>query len=166
MVRSTADGLAGLANSSTIVLFTPVITLAGSAKATNKTTGSTDPFEILGRAMSRHHKRVRHVPYVPDIGFTDTHDAFLGQADAVVVVICEPESGKHEALANQVDFAEAAQDGLEDGSSGSSLILVQCGDPKGTFWPELSQFDNTLKRQFYDSDTAHQIARKLFHSSK
>ncbi|KAK4632067.1 hypothetical protein CLAFUW4_03739 [Fulvia fulva] len=166
MVRSTAEGLASLGNSSTIVLFTPVIAPAGSAKATNKTNGSADPFEPLGRALSRHHKRVRHVPYVPNIGFTETHDAFLSQADAVIVVICEPDAGKHEALANQVDFAEATRDGLEESSCAGSLILIQCGDARGTFWPDLSQFDNTLKCQSYDSNTAQQIARKLVESKK
>lgn len=49
-----------------------------------------DPFEPLGRALSRHHSRIRHVPYVPSVGMTGTHQAFLEHAAAVVlVVVCK-----------------------------------------------------------------------------
>ncbi|GME60926.1 uncharacterized protein LTHEOB_7153 [Neofusicoccum parvum] len=46
-----------------------------------------DPFEPLGRALSRHHARVRHVPYVPGVGMTRTHQTFLEHAAAVVLVV-------------------------------------------------------------------------------
>lgn len=49
---------------------------------------ATDPFESLGKAFAKHHHRIRHVPYVPAVGFTDTHEAFLAQADAVILVSC------------------------------------------------------------------------------
>ncbi|CAK4032633.1 Hypothetical predicted protein [Lecanosticta acicola] len=159
-----------LSSSGTIVLFTPVITPAGSGKASNKTSESVDPFEILGRAFSRHHRRIRHVPYVPRVGFTETHDAFLSQADAVIVVICEPETAKHEALGHQVDFAEAAHGGLDgnyfERPASNPMILIQCGDPNGSFWPDLSTFDSVLKCRAYDTEMAQQIARKIFNARK
>ncbi|KAI7306346.1 hypothetical protein KC326_g7869, partial [Hortaea werneckii] len=49
---------------------------------------ATDPFESLGKAFAKHHRRIRHVPYVPAVGFTETHEAFLAQADAVILVSC------------------------------------------------------------------------------
>lgn len=168
--KCTMATFRNLSSSGTIVLFTPVITPAGSGKASNKNAESVDPFEILGRALSRHHRRIRHVPYVPRVGFTETHDAFLSQADAVVVVICEPESQKHEGLGCQVDFAEAAHDGLESNHFGRSasnpMILIQCGDPNGNFWPDLSTFDSVMKCRAYDTEMAQQIARKIFDGRK
>lgn len=164
MVRSS---LHNLSPSGTIVLFTPVITPAGSGKAANKPSSSgIDPFETLGRALSRHHRRIRHVPYVPSVGFTETHDAFLTQTDIVIVLICEPSTSKHQGLGNQVDFADAALEGMESNQIGrtaeDAFILIQCGDPGGSFWPELSQHENCLKCHKYDADVAQQIARTLF----
>lgn len=168
MLRPSDRSLANLSASATIVLFTPVISPAGSPKATNQVPPSTDPFETLGRALSRHHRRVRHVPYLPAVGFTNTHEAFLDQADAVIVVIAEPDTLQHHGLARQVDFAEAVQDGLEDGRIFNErlLSLIQCGDPKGGFWPDLSQFANVLKCRALDADMAQQISRKLFEPGK
>ncbi|KAK4505423.1 hypothetical protein PRZ48_003386 [Zasmidium cellare] len=163
MVRSSDRSLASLASSSTLLLFTPAITPAG--KATNKSAEKNiDPFETLGRALSRYHKRIRHVPYVPKIGFTETHDAFLSQADAVIVVICEPEHAKHECLGNQGDFADAALEAMDNTSfSGHPpLFLVRCGNSNGNFWPDLTQFDNVMKCNTYDPEMAKQVARKLF----
>lgn len=166
MVRSSAQSLANLASSSTLLLFTPAVTPAG--KATNKTGENIDPFEPLGRALSRYHRRIRHVPYVPKIGFTETHDAFLSQADAVIVVICEPEQAKHECVGNQGDFADATHEALDNASFGGQfpLVLIRCGDSNGTFWPDLMQFDNVMKCSTYDPEMAKQIARKLFDGRK
>ena len=47
---------------------------------------SSDPFEILGRAISRTHPRTRHVPYSLSVGLTHTHIEFLRRAGAVIVV--------------------------------------------------------------------------------
>lgn len=162
--------LQDLSTAETLLLFTPVITTAAAGKASNKTAAQIDPFEILGRALSRYHRRIRHVPYVPKVGFTETHDAFLSQANAAVVVICEPETAKHESLGSQCDFAEAALDGLDTGSFGRSprhpLVVIQCGDLKESSWPDMSNFDHVLKCKTYDAETAQLIARKLFEPRK
>lgn len=170
MARSSAaeKSLATLSSSGTIVLFTPVI----AAKATNKnsTSNNTDPFEILGRALSRYHKRIRHVPFHPKIGFTDTHDAFLSQADAVVVVICEPQQHKTESLGDQIEFAENANDALKESMGSRPLkhpvALIQCGNSEGSWWPDNSAFETVMKCRTNDVETAQQVARKLFDGRK
>ncbi|KAI5367992.1 hypothetical protein Slin15195_G031260 [Septoria linicola] len=168
MARSSERSLATLASSGTIVLFTPVV----AVKATNKTSSSsnTDPFEILGRALSRYHKRIRHVPYHPKVGFTDTHDAFCSQADAVVVVMCEPAQDKAASLDDQIEFAESANDALKESMGGRPLkhpvALIQCGNFEGGWWPSNSAFETVLKCRTSDTETAQQVARKLFEAKK
>lgn len=169
MTRSSAQSLSALTSSSTIVLFTPVIAAKASPSKTSSG-NNTDPFETLGRALSRHHKRIRHVPYHPKIGFTDTHDAFLSQADAVVVVIAEPASNKTESLGDQIEFAENANAALKESLGGRPLkhpvTLIQCGNSEGNWWPDSSAFETVMKCRSYDVDTAQQVARKLFEGRK
>ncbi|EMC96532.1 hypothetical protein BAUCODRAFT_148129 [Baudoinia panamericana UAMH 10762] len=80
----------------------------------------TDPFETLGRAMSKQHNRIMHVPFVPSVGFTKTHEAFLAAGDAVLVVSCVPEqltggerSSIEAILAKQVEFGRAVANSLK-----------------------------------------------------
>lgn len=168
MVRASEKSLSNLASSGTVLLFTPVVHPAGSVKATSKTAAqmNIDPFESLGRALSRYHKRIRHVPYVPRIGFTETHDAFLSQADAVIVVMCEPETSKHEGLGNQGDFADSANEALKESLCGRPmnypLIVIQCGNQEGSWWPDASSFETLIKCRSYDQDMAMAIAKRLF----
>ncbi|KAM3422603.1 hypothetical protein BST61_g92 [Cercospora zeina] len=169
MTRSSPPSLAALASSSTIVLFTPVIA-AKAAPSTTPSATNTDPFETLGRALSRHHKRIRHVPYHPKLGFTDTHDAFLSQADAVIVVMCEPVSSKTQSLGDQLEFAENANDALTESVGGKPrklpVTLIQCGNPDGSSWPDSSAFATVMTCRSYDVETAQQVARKLFEGRK
>jgi hypothetical protein len=166
--NQTMATLRNLPKSGAVVLFTPVLTPAAPAagKATNKTTvAAVDPFEILGRALSTHHARIRHVPYVPTVGFTETHDAFLSQADAVIIVICEPMKSKHDGVQDQVKFAKAAHEamGYFGGPVKDPLALVQCGDADGSWWPdEIARFDLVLKCGSLDATMAQHIARKIF----
>ncbi|KJX96373.1 hypothetical protein TI39_contig640g00009 [Zymoseptoria brevis] len=156
--------LRNLSKSGAVVLFTPVITPASAGKSSNNTT-TVDPFEILGRALSTHHTRIRHVPYVPTIGFTETHDAFLSQADAVIVVICEPLHSKEKGLQDQVNFAEAAREamGYFEGADNDPMAVVQCGDSDGKWWPEsIAEFEVLLKCGSLDATMAQHIARKIF----
>lgn len=95
-----------------------------------------DPFEPLGRALSAHHARVRHVPYLVRRGMTASHAEFADEAAAVVVVVYDegtattPErtraaadaggEGKESAagsFAAQFDFARDVVDGLARGQS-------------------------------------------------
>jgi hypothetical protein len=98
--------LRSLPQTSPVLLLTPVITLANADKSATKS-GSIDPFESLGRELSKQHNRLRHVPYVPRVGMTATHAAFIEQAAAVVVVVCESNDSDGQSLEQQQSFADA-----------------------------------------------------------
>lgn len=164
-----------LPKTAAVVLFTPVITPAASisaSKPTNKTPAQAqvvDPFEILGRSLASYHPRIRHVPYVPGIGFTDTHDAFLSQADAVIVVVCEPQREKRECLGKQFAFAEKTHEAVGGGRCvGGPVrnppILVMCGDSEGSWWPGdvSATFEIVLKSGRLDAEISGQISSRLF----
>lgn len=96
--------LRSLPSSSLVLLLTPVLAPAHADKSEAAAT-ATDPFESFGRELSSLHRRLRHVPYVPKIGMTDTHVAFIEQAAAVIVVVCETADSDDEALELQQSFA-------------------------------------------------------------
>ncbi|KAL1648756.1 hypothetical protein SLS58_001935 [Diplodia intermedia] len=100
----TLPAIRSLPSSGNLVLFTPVVPPEPDPTPSFGDEGGAvhpppysknadapvDPFEPLGRAMSRHHSRVRHVPYVPSVGMTATHRTFLQHASAIVmVVVCK-----------------------------------------------------------------------------
>ena len=122
-----------------------------------------DPFEVFGRALSTYHAQIRHVPYVAKVGFTDTHDQFIDEADAVITVVCEPESDKSASATNQLDFAEIALDALEDKETDeiTPFVLVQCGADEHRL-PVDGVFGNLIESQTYDAETAKFIAHMIF----
>lgn len=107
----TLSAIRSLPRSSNLVLFAPVVPpepepvpAEGAVQEPPGKHGSSradadapmDPFEPLGRALSRHHSRVRHVPYVPSVGMTTTHQTFLEHAAAVVLVVaCNRSNRSH-----------------------------------------------------------------------
>jgi len=109
VMRSTPrsyTALQSLPSTSLVLLLTPVITPANVDKSAIKST-STDPFEVLGRDLSKKHRRLRHVPYVPTVGMTETHAAFIEQAAVVIVVMCEPDGPDGgQSLEQQRSFAD------------------------------------------------------------
>jgi hypothetical protein len=109
VMRSTPrsfTALQSLPSTSLLLLLTPVITPVQLDKSAPKSS-STDPFEILGRELSKQHHRLRHVPYVPAVGMTETHAAFIEQAAAVIVVMCEPDGPEGgQSLKQQRSFAD------------------------------------------------------------
>ncbi|KAJ8609005.1 hypothetical protein MRB53_039364 [Persea americana] len=74
------DSLRSLPKSAILLLLTPVMAMPDNSRP------HTDPFESLGRNISKRHARVRHVPYVSRLGFTDTHLVFMRQAHAIIIV--------------------------------------------------------------------------------
>lgn len=104
--------LRSLPPTSLVLLLTPVLA-PGNVPISSPNTESADPFEYFGRELSEMHHRLRHVPYVPKVGMTETHVAFIKQAAAVIVVICEPEDSE-ESLAHQKSFAKAVSDKRND----------------------------------------------------
>ncbi|KEQ99216.1 hypothetical protein AUEXF2481DRAFT_36535 [Aureobasidium subglaciale EXF-2481] len=78
---SSLKTLSGLPTDQLVILLTPAIP---------STDGNEDPFECLGRALSKRHARVRHVPFVAKVGLTDLHAAWIRKAGAIIVVNCDP----------------------------------------------------------------------------
>ncbi|KAK3666640.1 hypothetical protein LTR22_002588 [Elasticomyces elasticus] len=96
---SSPRGLAklrDLEDTAVLLLFTPVMMPAGFLEDDQKISDDDNDSQIDAKAPvkqtgRKQHRRVRHVPYVPSVGFTPTHDQFLEKADAVIAVSCEPE---------------------------------------------------------------------------
>lgn len=76
-----------IAPNNPILLLTPVVPHPDDS-ATDR--DNADPFEVFGRALSKHHKKIRHVPYLPGKNITDAHMTFLQRSSGVIVVCCEP----------------------------------------------------------------------------
>lgn len=165
ITRSSAANLAALRNlqpAANILLFTPVIRPAGRVLDTAET-DTIDPFEEVGRALSKYHRRIRHVPYVAKVGFTETHDAFISQADAVITVVCEPEEGKYQSMEWQMDFAEQALDALEgkEANAAHALVLLQCGEDE--YRPPVdASFMNVVESTTYSTEIAKAVAHAIF----
>lgn len=164
IIRSSSEGLAAISNLSkaaSILLFTPVITPARHEKATHWT--GTDPFESFGRALSAYHKRIRHVPFIPKIGYTDTHAAFLSQADAIIVVVCEPEDDKDQRISHQMAFALRALEAVQgkEANAANTLVLVQSVSEAHRLKANVG-FKNVIEVSAYDDEVAKQIADAIF----
>lgn len=71
-----------LSEDDNVLLLTPVV-----VPPDPKLDDASDPFEPLGRALSRQGLSVRHVPYTKTQGITGVHVAFVKRAKAVVFVI-------------------------------------------------------------------------------
>ncbi|CZT18816.1 uncharacterized protein RCC_04660 [Ramularia collo-cygni] len=168
----TMATLQNLSKTSTVVLFTPVLTPSTSSSTKKSTSSSTssslspsiDPFETLGRSLASHHPRIRHVPYIPSVGFTSTHSAFLHEASAIIIVLCEASHNKSTSLGQQLSFAEAALSATTC-SGGDILppILVQCGSGFGEVEGRIiREFEIVIKCAWLGEDVAKGIAGKMF----
>ncbi|KAL1837190.1 hypothetical protein VTJ49DRAFT_4162 [Mycothermus thermophilus] len=73
-----------------ILLLTPGIVPQVSPLNWDPHTPTSDPFEPLGRALAKHQHRVRHVPYIPRNGITETHVVHIRLAAVVIFVISGP----------------------------------------------------------------------------
>src|SRR5690242_3519582 len=65
-----------------LLLLTPVVVPHDTDNA-----GSADPFEPVGKALSKQHPCVRHVPYTKRHGITGVHAAFIKVSKAVIFVV-------------------------------------------------------------------------------
>ncbi len=73
-----------------ILLLTPGVAPEPSSAPLNPDNPPSDPFEPLGKALARHHPWVRHVPYMPRNGITNTHVVHIRLAAVVIFVISGP----------------------------------------------------------------------------
>jgi len=183
VARSPSRSLARLGElpaTSVLLLFTPVMVPSGFlkyegidakplevAKARTEKI-ETDPFELLGKALSKHHRRIRHVPYVPSVGFTETHDAFTTQADGIIVVTCEPETAVDKkdgfsmdaVLAKQAEFAENVASALEDAERSVPMANFHFGDDQWRH--DVTQYKNIWVGEEYSAESVTQIVQLLF----
>ncbi|KAF2491889.1 hypothetical protein BU16DRAFT_585060 [Lophium mytilinum] len=149
LLHGNTTPLRALHPSSFLVLFTPVVPPPSPSASPN-----TDPFEPLGRALAQHHARIRHVPYVPSVGMTDTHLAFLRHAGAVVVVVvCEKGSeGRQWEFARSVMTHKGACEEL--GDVPVCLVLVG-GEGRGG---DLGGFGSVIWSRGYGEGALREVA--------
>jgi hypothetical protein len=152
--------LRSLAPNSLVILLTPVLAPA-HANHVNRESKTTDPFESFGRELSKLHHRLRHVPYVPKVGMTDTHIAFIEQAAAVVVVICKPADSDKESLPLQQSFAEEVLGRREElaDEDEKPFVLVRF-DSTGSDTDD--EYSNVLHAPALSKQSATKAAQLLF----
>ncbi|EON61684.1 hypothetical protein W97_00900 [Coniosporium apollinis CBS 100218] len=163
---ATLEALRTLSVTDVLVLFTPVIPPppGGSSQSSARDSGqdqAMDPFEPLGRALSKYHRRIRHVPYVPAVGMTQTHMAFLQHAKAVVVVFCRGAMQAEDSVSEegQLDFAQTACDEASGGGV-PALVVMVAGDEADT---ECVDFCETVLCSFgYTPDALCGVADYIF----
>lgn len=165
------DAIKKLGEDQNIILFTPAVP--------NPTGEDMDPFEPLGRAMTRYHQRVKHVPFTKH-GFTDVHRAFLEYGGAVVIVLAEParssgsdhprSTGRKDAepgVRSQSQFGKDVMKALRELGVCMPLVLVVCAECGKSSGPiklasEPDTFGTVLHVGAYDATCLEQIAWKMF----
>lgn len=156
--------LRSLPPTSLVLLLTPVLAPAYLDHSTSDSS-TTDPFEAFGRELSKHHHRLRHVPYLPSIGMTDTHIAFIEQAAAVVVVICEPEDSDEQSIsiAKQQSFADEVLDRREDlthDDEETPFVLVRFESTESEYIGD--EYNNVLRAPAFTKQASAKAAQLLF----
>jgi hypothetical protein len=156
--------LRSLPPTSLVLLLTPVLaTPQGDHSDTDVET--TDPFEAFGRELSKHHRRLRHVPYLPRIGMTDTHVAFIEQAAAVVVVICEPDDSDEQSISitDQQSFADevlAKREDATDDEEETPFVLVRFESTASEYLDD--EYSNVLRAPALTKQSSAKAAQLLF----
>lgn len=163
--RSSAASLMALRNlpaQAHLTLFTPCLTPAGSSSALLDNPATGDPFELLGRELAGHHSKICHMPYVPSVGFTETHMAFVMQSDAIITVVCEPSrASKTDSMREQQDFAETALKAFlsmpTSVPDSQEFVLIQCATGGARHQAPLA-FSNVIETSSYNAHTAGYLA--------
>lgn len=185
-VRSSCSSLTNVAKldgNALLVLFTPVIPLpfTGGQSRPDGTTSRqapVDPFEAFGRDLAKHHERIRHVPYVPSVGVTATHEEFARRAGAIIIVIWGPTTIKSEsqssssfvaATTEQRAFADAVRARASDAkpASAAPVVLFITGTSKPVFTEKdlggkFKNYENILHSREYNQAASHQVVDILF----
>lgn len=94
-----------LAEEKVVVLLTPIVSHPPDSGDQDY---QADPFEVLGRALSRYHSRIRHVPYAPEEPLHESIVTFLRKADAVICVCCEPTTSFQNPMQLAAELATTA----------------------------------------------------------
>lgn len=160
--------LQSLPPTSLVLLLTPVLAPAYMENSTLDS-NTTDPFEAFGRELSKHHHRLRHVPYLPGVGMTDTHIAFIEQAAAVIVVICEPEDSDdmEQSIEYQQSFANdvlARREALTDDDHETPFVLVRFEHKDSEDVDD--EYSNVLRAPALTRQASAKAARLLFKTER
>ncbi|KAF2770766.1 hypothetical protein EJ03DRAFT_350061 [Teratosphaeria nubilosa] len=178
--------LRDLSSSAVLVLFTPLMVPSGfnsRDQAVAKTSQvrskklDTDPFEMLGIALSKQHPRVRHVPYVPTVGFTQTHHVFAMKADALLVVAAQPDSlgkgsdgesstSKDAYLALQADFITKVSEALEEAGRHENVPIIALRFGEDALPLETVNYKDIWAGEAYSKESVQQITQLLFGSKR
>ena len=118
---------------------------------------------MLGKVFGAQHRRIRHVPYVPRVGFTETHRVFLTQVDAVIAVSCESDGNvdKQANSAKQRDFIRAVATALTESDHGSPMVSVSFGSGDSWEWED-DLFNHVWAGEMYDEDSAMNARMLVF----
>lgn len=154
---SSLEALGSLPADQLVILFTPAIPREGSRE---------DPFEVLGRALSKRHARVRHVPFVAKVGLTDLHAAWVRKAGAIIVVNCDPalliDTKATGNMSSQTKFAAQVSDTLQ-ALRGSSKIPLSCVhiSPSSAAPASITGYDNLIVCSSYSVANMEKAASML-----
>jgi len=154
---SSLQTLSSLPTDQLVVLFTPAIPSAS---------GHEDPFECLGRSLSKRHARVRHVPFVAKVGLTDLHAAWIRKAGAVVVVNCDPalliDTKTNSNMPSQTKFATQVADVLHSIHGGSQPPLCSVHiNPSVASPANPNGYDNVVVCSSYSVANMEKVASML-----
>lgn len=150
-----------------IVFFTPTIIPEGHVEA-YKHKPNTDPFQRMGKDMTKHHPSIHHMPYVVGVGFEDAHRQLVNKGRAVIVMVCEPHDQRRvQMLENQMMFAQRA---LKLGQGRGSevrpqhLVLLQCcSEALRPLVP--ASFANVVQSDTFNHEVAKHIIDVIFTGS-
>ncbi|KAI5210434.1 hypothetical protein E4T39_00289 [Aureobasidium subglaciale] len=140
-----------------VILFTPAIP---------STNGYEDPFECLGRALSKRHARVRHVPFVAKVGLTDLHAAWIRNAGAIIVVNCDPtlliDTKAATNMSAQTKVAAGVSEMARDIRGGSRIPLSYVYvSPSDAAPANMSGYDNVVACSSYSTEIMEKAASML-----
>ncbi|MCJ1393037.1 hypothetical protein MMC18_005909 [Xylographa bjoerkii] len=123
--------LVSLQSGSTILLLTPTVPpLTGLNQ-------QSDPFEPLGRALSRFQPRIRHVPYTLSSGLSSTHLTFLSRVAAVVLVLATTTSVLADAQIEIWTDVERSLSKMEVNRPKTARLVVSAGDVRDLYQEEM-----------------------------
>lgn len=154
---STLESIRSLSSSRYVLLFTPYI---APGKPYSE---RCDPFEPLGRALSKYHRNVRHVPYLPRRGLTDEHKYHLVQKElgAIVIVVCHEagDEASQSAFATQVMHCTTAYERFDPKMIPTALLAISF---RAELLTDLECFDLALCSPSYSPSASRKVARLLF----
>ncbi|KAF2232089.1 hypothetical protein EV356DRAFT_534932 [Viridothelium virens] len=178
---SSLNNIAKLDENALLVLFTPVIAIPQTTGAEGAALkhDPVDPFEAFGRDLARYHQRIRHVPYLPSVGMTATHEAFARRAGAIIIVMWGSTTTKSgnpssspfvEATAPQRVFADAVRRNASPDSrseAATPIVLFITGTSQSTLTEKdlgdiFRNYGNILHSQEYSQLSSRQVVDILF----